>query len=215
MTPTSYRVLSTAKARRSSALESALAPIAAHPGDDRVVEIMLNADGVLWIDKHGKGVLPTEVRLSPADSERMVRLVAAEVFVELNVERPSISAKLPPPWCARLLAAIPPIVDAPVFALRKPAQVVCSLDDYVDKEVIAARQCDALVTAVHILIGRGGTGSGNPSALPDIFYVRVSAALRGRLSGHKILRSPLPSPPAVAPRPRSKSEPKRANEMRP
>ncbi|MGA7120724.1 MAG: hypothetical protein WBY94_11530, partial [Polyangiaceae bacterium] len=29
----------------------------------------------------------------------------------------------------------------------------------------------------------------NPSALPDIFYVRVSAALGGRLPGHKILVS--------------------------
>ena len=55
----------------------------------------------------------------------------------------------------------------------------------------------------------------DPSALPDIFYVRISAALGGRLPGHKILRSLLRSHPAVAPRPRGKSESKRANGMGP
>jgi len=93
MTPTSHRVLSTAKARRSSALESALRPIAPFLDDDRVVEVMLNADGAVWVDRHGKGVLATEVRMSPADSERMLRLVAAEVLVELNAQRPSLSAR--------------------------------------------------------------------------------------------------------------------------
>jgi type IV secretion system protein VirB11 len=74
-----------------------------------------------------------------------------------------LSAKLPPPWSARLQASIPPIVDAPVFALRKPARVVFSLDDYVQRQILSPGQRDALVSAVHahdnILIG-GGTGSG-------------------------------------------------------
>ena len=77
-----------------------------------------------------------------------------------------------------------------------------------------------LGTAGRIRLARGlfayllRTGR-DPSALPDIFYVRVGAALGGRLPGHKILRSLLPSPPAVAPRPRGKSESKRANGMGP
>jgi hypothetical protein len=46
----------------------------------------------------------------------------------------------------------------------------------------------------------------NPSALPDTFYVRVGAALGGRLPGHKILRLLLSSshrtaPPAFFPSP--------------
>jgi type IV secretion system protein VirB11 len=154
---------SESQVRRSTALESALGPIAAFLSDERIVEVMLNADGVVWVDQHGKGVLPTDVRISPADSERMLRLVAAEVLVELNAQHPSLSAKLPPPWGARLQAAIPPIVDAPVFALRKPAHVVFSLNDYVQGRVLSAGQRDALIAAVHahdnILIG-GGTGSG-------------------------------------------------------
>src|ERR1700687_81472 len=132
------------QARRSSALESALGPILDFLADERVVEVMLNADGAVWIERHGEGVLRTDVRMARAESERMLRLVAAEMLVELNAQRPSLSAKLPPPWSARLQASIPPIVDAPVFALRKPASVVFSLDDYVERRILSASQSDAL-----------------------------------------------------------------------
>jgi P-type conjugative transfer ATPase TrbB len=149
--------------RRTSALESALAPIAALLDDARVVEVMGNADGVVWVDRLGEGLSRTAVRVAPSDVERMLRLVAAEMLVELNAQSPSLSAKLPPPWRARLQGAIPPIVDAPVFALRKPATLVFSLDDYVERRIVTPAQRDALTGAVHardnILIG-GGTGSG-------------------------------------------------------
>jgi P-type conjugative transfer ATPase TrbB len=161
--PQSSPKSSESQARRSSALESALGPIADFLADERVVEVMLNADGAVWIERHGEGLLRTAVRMAATESDRMLRLVAAEMLVELNAQKPSLSAKLPPPWSARLQASIPPIVDAPVFALRKPASVVFSLDDYVKRRILSPSQRDALATAVHahdnILIG-GGTGSG-------------------------------------------------------
>jgi P-type conjugative transfer ATPase TrbB len=151
------------QARRASALESALGPVSQLLDDPRVVEVMLNADGVVWVERLGEGVVRTPVTMRAADAERMLRLVASEVLVELNPQSPSLSAKLPAPWGARLQAAIPPIVDAPVFALRKPARVVFSLDDYVSRGILLPRQRDALADAVrvhdNVLIG-GGTGSG-------------------------------------------------------
>ncbi|HEV3191856.1 MAG TPA: P-type conjugative transfer ATPase TrbB [Polyangiaceae bacterium] len=154
---------SESQTRRADALESALGPLKAFLTDERVVEVMLNADGVVWVDKLGEGLLRTSVRMAPLQAERMLRLVASEMRIELNAQHPSLSAKLPPPWGARLQAAIPPIIDAPVFALRKPARVVFSLGDYVDKRILSPAERDALVRAVHardnILIG-GGTGSG-------------------------------------------------------
>ena len=151
------------QARRTAALRSALGPILKFLADDRVVEVMLNADGVVWIDAIGTGMARTAVRMSAPDAERLLRLVASELSVELTAETPSLSGKLPAPWSARVQAAIPPIVDAPTFALRKPARIVFTLDDYVEKGILQASDRDALVTAVHahqnILIG-GGTGSG-------------------------------------------------------
>jgi Flp pilus assembly CpaF family ATPase len=85
------------QARRTSALESALGPILDFLADERVVEVMLHAHGAVWIERHGEGVLLTDVRMASTESERMLRLVAAEMLVELNAQRPSLSAKLPPP----------------------------------------------------------------------------------------------------------------------
>jgi len=154
---------SESQARRAGALQSALGALLPFLGDERVVEILLNADGVVWVDKVGEGLLRTRVRMAPLHAERMLRLVASDMRVELNAQHPSLSAKLPPPWSARLQGAIPPIVDAPVFALRKPARGVFSLEDYEQKEILSGGQREALARAVHardnVLIG-GGTGSG-------------------------------------------------------
>lgn len=128
-----------------------------------VVEIMLNADGVVWIERLGDGMLRTGARMLSVNADRMLRLIASEIGVELNAGSPSLSAKLPPPWGARLQASIPPIVDAPTFALRKPPAIVFSLDDYVRAQILTERQRDVMVEAVrehaNILVG-GGTGSG-------------------------------------------------------
>lgn len=167
------------QARRSSALESALGPLTAFLADERVVEIMLNADGVVWVERLGQGVLSTAVRVSKADAERVLRLVASEVGVELNAQSPSLSAKLPPPWGARLQASIPPIVDAPVLVLRKPSRLVFSLDDYVDAGIVLPAERDALAEAAlshaNILIG-GGTGSGKTTFANALLKVIAEAS---------------------------------------
>ncbi len=155
--------LSESQARRASALKSALGPLTELLDDPRVVEVMLNADGVVWVERVGEGVVRTRITVCSADADRVLRPVASEVLVELNPQSPSLSAKLPQPWGARLQAAIPPIADAPVFALRKPARIVFSLDDYVSRGILTPRKRCALADAVrahdNILIG-GGTGSG-------------------------------------------------------
>ena len=153
----------TGRSRRALALASALDPLAVLLSDPAVVEILLNADGVVWADRVGSGLERTEVHMSAAQSDRMLRLIASEIGVELNSGHPSLSAKLPAPWGARLQASIPPIVDAPTFALRKPPPVVFSLADYVRQGILTDAQAGAVTAAVlgrdNILVG-GGTGSG-------------------------------------------------------
>ena len=58
-------------------LRTALGPaIARFLEDPKVVEVMLNPDGRLWIYRLCEGLSDTGERLSPADGERIVRLVA-------------------------------------------------------------------------------------------------------------------------------------------
>src|SRR3546814_2780959 len=58
-------------ARSTSMLKSALGPaIAAWLEDTGVAEVMLNADGRLWVDRLDSGMAVTEEWLSPAQAER-------------------------------------------------------------------------------------------------------------------------------------------------
>ncbi|GBQ80282.1 hypothetical protein AA13595_0295 [Gluconacetobacter johannae DSM 13595] len=61
-------------------LRTAMGPaIAGHLADSAVVEVMLNPDGRLWIDRLAGGMGDTGETITPADAERIVRLVAHHV----------------------------------------------------------------------------------------------------------------------------------------
>jgi type IV secretion system protein VirB11 len=148
--------------RRHAALRTAVGPLLPYLDDERVVEIMLNADGRVWIERAGVGMSEATSGMRPDDALRMLRVVATEMGVELSDRNPSLAGKLPI-WGARVQASIPPVVEAPVFALRKPARLVFGLDDYVARGVLTGLEANALRAAVrdrlNILVG-GGTGSG-------------------------------------------------------
>jgi type IV secretion system protein VirB11 len=144
-------------------LRTALGPAIARWLDDpTIVEIMLNPDGRLWIDRLAEGLGDTGEVLSPADGERIVRLVAHHVGAEAYEGSPRISAELPETG-ERFEGLLPPVVTAPTFAIRKPAVAVFTLDDYVAAGIMTGNQADALrrgvVERCNILVA-GGTSTG-------------------------------------------------------
>ncbi len=152
-----------AHARGARMLRTALGPdIAGWLEDAGVVEVMLNPDGRLWIDRLKEGVTDTGQRLSPADGERIVRLVAHHVGAEVHASSPRVSAELPGTG-ERFEGLLPPVVQAPCFAIRKPAVAVFTLDDYAAAGIMSANQAAVLRTAVaerrNILVA-GGTSTG-------------------------------------------------------
>src|SRR6201991_1554742 len=144
-------------------LRTALGPaIAEFLGDASVVEVMLNPDGRLWIDRLSEGLSDTGERLSPSDGERIVRLVAHHVGAEVHPGAPRVSAELPETG-ERFEGLLPPVVTAPAFAIRKPAVAVFTLDDYVAKGIMTSGQAGALKeagAAPHNILVAGGTSSG-------------------------------------------------------
>ena len=77
-------------------LRTALGPaVARFLEDPAIVEVMLNPDGRLWVDRLSDGLSDTGERLSAADGERIVRLVAHHVGAEVHDRRPRVSAELP------------------------------------------------------------------------------------------------------------------------
>ena len=144
-------------------LRTALGPaIAGYLEEPSVVEVMLNPDGRLWIDRLSGGLEDTTVRIPPDDAERIVRLVAHHVGVEVHAGSPRVSAELPETG-ERFEGLVPPVVTAPCFAIRRPAVAVFTLDDYVQAGIMTVSQADQLRRAVHdrrnILVA-GGTSTG-------------------------------------------------------
>jgi len=144
-------------------LSSALGPhIAELLDDDNVVELMLNPDGVLWVDRLGTGRSNTGIVVSPANAERLIYIVASSTGAVCSAENPIISAEFPLSG-HRFQGLLPPVVTAPVFTIRKKAIMIFSLNDYVTQGIMTIAQKEAIVTSVHkkknILIV-GGTGSG-------------------------------------------------------
>ena len=144
-------------------LRTALGPeIAAWLEDAAVIEVMLNPDGRLWIDRLGTGIADTGSKMSVADGERIIRLVAHHVGAEVHGRAPRVSAELPDTG-ERFEGLLPPVVAAPSFAIRKPAVALFTLSDYVAVGIMAACQAEALTQAVadkqNILVA-GGTSTG-------------------------------------------------------
>jgi type IV secretion system protein TrbB len=144
-------------------LRTALGPAVARFLDDpAIVEVMLNPDGRLWIDRLAEGLADTGERLAPADGERIIRLVAHHVGAEVHAGAPRVSAELPGTG-ERFEGLLPPVVAAPAFAIRKPAVAVFTLADYVAAGIMSERQADVLRQSVaerqNILVA-GGTSTG-------------------------------------------------------
>ena len=152
-----------AQDRKVAALKQAMGPvIAAALADRMVVEVMVNPDGKIWVDRIGEGRSFTGQSLASADADRILRLLADHVGEVVTRDRPRVSATLPETG-ERFQGAFMPIVPSPAFAIRKRPEVVFTLDDYVEQAIMTAGQAAAIRAAAvnrdNLLIV-GGTGSG-------------------------------------------------------
>ncbi|MDS1142330.1 P-type conjugative transfer ATPase TrbB [Pusillimonas sp. SM2304] len=168
---------STSLDRRIQMLRTAMGPlIAAALEDPDVVEIMLNPDRSLWMDRLSTGRTPLGVELSEADGERIIRLVATHVGAEVHRGQPLLSAELPETG-ERFEGILPPAAPGPAFALRKRAVSILSLDRYVADGIVTADQAGFLRLAVrerqNILIA-GGTSTGK-TTLANALLAEIAA----------------------------------------
>ena len=168
-TPTMSKTDTTA-GRFRSMFHAALGPVVLGAlGDPKVVEVMVNADGKVWLDRAGAGrACVGAVEASRVES--VIRLVADHVGEEVGRHRPVISGTLPETG-ERFQGQLPPITVAPTFSIRKRAELVFTLDDYVKEFILTEAQAthlrDAVATRQNVLIA-GGTGSGKTLSLIHI-----------------------------------------------
>ncbi|MEX1251376.1 MAG: P-type conjugative transfer ATPase TrbB [Hyphomonas sp.] len=154
--------------RRLSVLDGALGPaLGAALADPAVAEILVNADGSVWIDRLSTGLTPTGVQLSANDREAAIRLMAHAAGITVGPDQPRLSASLPGS-AARVQAMLPPVVAGPVFAIRKRPDRIHTLDDYVAEGSATPEQVRTLRQALEgrrNIIVAGGAGSGKTTLL--------------------------------------------------
>jgi type IV secretion system protein TrbB len=154
--------------RKRSMLRTAMgSAISAALADPLVLEVMVNPDGALRLDRLGAGRSDTGERLEPAQVERIIRLVASHARTEVHGLSPTVSAELPPHGDGlageRFEGVLPPVAPGPCFSIRKPASRIYTLSDYVADGLMAAdtaRQLSLAVVERRNILVAGGTSSG-------------------------------------------------------
>lgn len=147
-------------------LKSALGPIRPFFDDPSVIEIMLNPDCHLWVEKLGEPCQDTGIIIDPKAAGQIIKIVATYCNTVVTTESPIISAELPN-FGSRFEALMPPITPAPTFTIRQPATKLFALDAYVEQQVMTQEQVNCIKKAVKDkknILFVGGTGTGKTTA---------------------------------------------------
>lgn len=147
--------------------------------DPKAVEIMLNDDGKVLVERHGSGI--TELTMLPTSKTlNFLSLMADYRGTTVSRERPIVEGAMPDEFRrARFAGAIPPLMPQPTFSIRLPATSVYTLEDYRDSEILLPDQYNRIIEAVesrkNILVS-GGTGSGKTTLLNAVsdYISRIS-----------------------------------------
>jgi type IV secretion system protein VirB11 len=130
--------------------------------DPSVVEIMVNADGSLWLERLESGVEKAGSVLKPKNVGRLLHTLAAVRGANLDATAPILECDLPG-YRARVEGIIPPISRAPLLVIRKYRLVTYSLEDYRATGRLRPVQVDALRDGIRqrknvVVCGKSGSG---------------------------------------------------------
>lgn len=157
--------------RRLDGLRTALGPLVlAALNDPDVVEVMLNDDGSLWVESLGKMECVGEISFD--NGMAILNQVSSALDGELSKQDPLVEGELPLNG-ERFEGIAPPVVEHPVFAIRKKAGRIFTLADYVRTGVLTFLQAEILRRAIvsrHNILVVGGTGSGKTTFCNALLY---------------------------------------------
>jgi len=159
--------VSRSAARRRDHVSRLLGPLVGDLlAEDAVTDIILNPDGRLWATRLGS---EPEVagHMSPTQADALIAAIASTLDAVATRDNPVIEGRLLLDG-SRFEGVLPPVVTAPIFAIRRHSSAVFTFDDYVQRGQMTERQCARLERAIvareNVLI-TGGTGSGKTTLL--------------------------------------------------
>ena len=150
------------KSRVLQKLRRELGPAVLRELDDpRTIELMLNPDGTLWVEKLGEPMRPIGT-MERASAEAMLATLASWLDTVINRDNPILEGELPIHG-ARFEGITAPVVPFPSFTIRKKATAIFTLNDYVIRGIMTEEQRDVLLDAIRLrnnILVVGGTGTG-------------------------------------------------------
>lgn len=150
--------------------------------DESVVEILLNPDSSLWIERLGSGMGHVS-NVEPSTAESMIATVASYTGSIANRENPVLECEFPLDG-SRFEAILPPLVERPSFSIRKRALRTHSVSDYVHEGIMTEGQASEILKAVaerqNILVV-GGTGTGKTTLTNALIQAIVEVSPEHRL----------------------------------
>ena len=134
--------------------------------DPKTQEILLNADGRLWLESQGKR-LRCIGSLRRAQAQAIIETVAGYHGKEVKRDSPLLEGEFPIDG-SRFAGQLGPVVTGPTFAIRKKAIAVFTLAQYVERGIMTEAQKQAIERAAaahkNILV-IGGTSSGKTNKM--------------------------------------------------
>lgn len=169
--------------RLLSNLQHNLGPIVGEAlTDPAVVEIVLNPDGTLWIERAGEPMACAGA-MDPDKGRLVISLVASALGTTVTPERPVVEGELPTDG-SRFEGLMPPIVAAPSFSIRKRCSKIVSLAEYVASGIMPASVREMLMQSVterrNVLVV-GGTGTGKTTLVNGIIQSMADLCPADRL----------------------------------
>lgn len=149
--------------RKRQALSHALGePVMSALADPQVVEVMLNDDGSLWVERLGDSLRQVG-SIGPDDAMTILNVVADAVGEVVSKELPFVEGELLLLDGERFMGIAPPVAKQGIFAIRKKATQIFDLKSYIRAGVLTFTQAETIreqIIARRNILVVGGTSSG-------------------------------------------------------
>jgi Flp pilus assembly CpaF family ATPase len=109
-------------------------PIPALLAQENVLDVCVNPDGVMWVNRLGRGFRDEGV-MSPSDAMLLLSGIATEQGCELNASYPILETTFPLTG-DRIEGMMRPVVSEAAFAIRTKSKQIFTLDDFWEQGVL-------------------------------------------------------------------------------